>query len=154
MLSYLNDPAVKQKHIARFDAHREADEVVQGLGFGGGRGCFVGCTLDGYEHYRFPAELGWPLWLAHLADILFERIPEEDAAQFGTDLLNAVPVGVDLEPIRWQLAIWRHTSQLQRLDTGVRVVAADERSAFNFSLRQTAGCKVDADRDRSDDFAG
>ena len=100
MLAYHNDPAVKAKYEARFAAHRAADEVIQGTGFDNGRGCFVGCTLDAYEHSRFPTELGWPLWLAHLADTIFEGVPEAEAPQFGTDLLAAVQPGVDLDAAR------------------------------------------------------
>ena len=111
MLSYHGDPLIKAKYTARFAAHRAADEVIQGKGFAEGRGCFVGCTLDAYDHSRFPIELGWPEWLARLADAIFEGIPKEDAPQFGTDLLNAVHVGVNLEPVRsrFLLILQRHS---------------------------------------------
>lgn len=115
MLSYHNDAAVKEKFQARFAAHRAADEVVQGTGFEEGRGCFVGCTLDNYDHAQFPVELGWPQWLAHLADSIFEGIPKSEAPQFGTDLLAAVPIGVDLEKVRFILAVRRHEEQILRL---------------------------------------
>ena len=123
MLSYHNDPAVKEKFVLRFAAHRAADEVVQGQGFEENRGCFVGCTLDNYDHGQFPKELGWPEWLAHLADAIFEGIPESEAAQFGTDLLATVPVGVDLEPVRFHIAITRHKRQLMRLQTNTEPYA-------------------------------
>jgi len=97
MLAYHNDPTVKAKYEVRFAAHRAADDVIQGIGFKNGRGCFIGCTLDAYEHRRFPVELGWPEWLAHLADTIFEGLPASEAPQFGTDLLAAVPIGADLE---------------------------------------------------------
>ena len=118
MLSYHNDPAVKQKYVARFAQHRAADQVIQGLGYdsASSRGCFVGCTLEDYDHSRFPVELGWPQWLAHLADKIFEGLPREEAPQFGTDLLDAVPVGADLEPVRHLLTLRRldHLIELQK----------------------------------------
>ena len=108
MLSYHNDPKIKAKYIKRFEAHRKADEVIQGKGFTpDGKGCFIGCTLNNYDHEQFEKELGWPVWLAHLADKIFEGIPEDEAPQFGTDLLAAVPVGVDLEPVKHLIAIKR-----------------------------------------------
>jgi len=110
MLSYHNDPLIKEKHVRRFAAHRVADEVIQGTGFHDNHGCFVGCTLDEYNHAQFPIQLGWPVWLASLADVIFENLPREEAAQFGTDLLNAVPVGVDLEPVRYLTAVRRMTT--------------------------------------------
>lgn len=115
MLSYHNDQSIKERYVARFDAHRRADEVIQGTAFAAGKGCFVGCTLDGYDHSLFPIELGWPEWLAYLADDIFEGLAAEDAPQFGTDLLDAVPVGVDLEPVRHLMAIRR----LGRVRAGV-----------------------------------
>ncbi len=115
MLSYHNDPAIKVKYEARFAAHRAADEVIQGTGFDNGRGCFVGCTLDSYDHKRFPIDLGWPEWLAHLADTIFEGIPASEAPQFGTDLLAAVPVGVDLEPVRNRFLVNVQRRNLARL---------------------------------------
>ncbi len=59
MKAYHNDPAVKAKYEERFAQHRAADAVIQGQGYDNGRGCFVGCTLQGYDHSRFPEELGW-----------------------------------------------------------------------------------------------
>lgn len=100
MLTYHNDLSVKSLYVERFAAHRAADEVIQGQGFENGRGCFVGCMLNSYNHDRFPVELGWPLWLAHLADKIFEGVSKSEAPQFGTDLLNAVAVGIDLEPVK------------------------------------------------------
>lgn len=114
MLSYHNDPAVKAKYVARFEAHRKADEVIQGTGFDNGRGCFVGCTLDRYDHELFPVELGWPQWLAHLADAIFEGLPASEAPQFGSNLLAAIPVGVDLEPVRSVYLIAQHKRSLRR----------------------------------------
>jgi len=109
MLSYHNDIEVKKKYVERFAKHREMDQVIQGLGYdsASSRGCFVGCTLENYDHSRFPVELGWPQWLAHLADKIFEGLPKDEAPQFGTDLLDAVPVGVDLESVCHILAIKR-----------------------------------------------
>lgn len=130
MLSYLNDPAVKAKYTARFADHRAADEVIQGTGFDNGRGCFVGCTLDDYNHSRFPVELGWPEWLAHLADAIFEGVPKTEAAQFGTDLLEAVPIGVDLEPLRHRFALKVQQRNLARLAGNDEPYAVECRAAI------------------------
>ena len=115
MLSYHNDQAVKDKYTKRFAEHRAADEVIQGTGFSEGRGCFVGCTLDEYKHSRFPEELGWPEWLAYLADTIFEGIPENEAPKFGTDLLESVPIGVNLEPVRNRFLLAIQRRNLKRI---------------------------------------
>jgi hypothetical protein len=130
MRAYHNDPAVKAKYEARFAAHRAADEVIQGQGFDNGRGCFVGCTLDDYDHSRFPEELGWPEWLARLADTIFERLPDEDAPQFGTDLLAAVNPGVDLELARIPFLVAVQQRNLARLQDNNEPYAAQCRDAL------------------------
>ncbi|MEO6601496.1 MAG: hypothetical protein ABIQ16_16585 [Polyangiaceae bacterium] len=129
MISYHNDPSVKALYVSRFAAHRAADEVIQGLGYDNGRGCFVGCTLNAYNHSRFPIELGWPEWLAYLADEIFEGIPKDEAPQFGTDLLEAVPVGVNLEPIRFRFLLTVQRRNLARV-TGYEPYAVQVRAAI------------------------
>lgn len=106
MLSYQGKPEVKACFEARFAAHRAADEVIQGTGYENGRGCFIGCTMNAYDHEAFANQIG-PLWLGYLADAIFEGLPKLEALQFGSDLLAAIPVGVDLEPIRHRVAIAR-----------------------------------------------
>lgn len=127
--AYHGDPAVKAKYVQRFAAHREADQVIQGTGFKNGRGCFVGCTLDAYQHDRFPVELGWPAWLALLADTIFEGLSKAEAPQFGTDLLEAVPVGVDLEPVKARFLLTIQLRNLARLEGNTNAAAAECRTA-------------------------
>src|ERR1700750_491921 len=79
LLAYHGQQSIKDKYLARVRAHRAADELVQGIGWENGKGCAVGCTLESYEHRRYPIELGIPLHLAHLEDALFERQTPEDA---------------------------------------------------------------------------
>lgn len=136
MLSYHNDPGIKAEYEARFAAHRAADEVIQGTGFDNGRGCFVGCTLDAYKHDRFPVELGWPTWLAHLADVIFEGVPAEEAPQFGTDLLAAVPVGVDLEPVRHRFLTNVQRRNLARLAGNTAPYADEIRRAIKWVIAE------------------
>ena len=114
MLSYQNRPELKTMFQERFAAHRAADEVIQSVGFENGRGCFIGCTMNEYNHESFGNQIG-PEWLAHLADKIFEGLDQADAPRFGTDLLAAIPVGVDLEPVKWKIAIQRHERQLTEL---------------------------------------
>ena len=130
MLSYHNDPAVKAKYIARFAEHRRLDQVIQGRGFEGGRGCFVGCTLDDYDHSRFPVEMGWPVWFALLADTVFEGLPLKEAIEFGTHLLAYVPVGVDLELVRIPFLVSIQLRNLERLSGNQENYAVQCRAAI------------------------
>lgn len=144
MLSYHNDPLVKQKYIARFAAHRAADAVVQGLGYLNGRGCFIGCTLETYSRALFKIELGWPLWLVQVAEQIFENLPRDKAPQFGTDILQAVPVGIDLEPVKWRLAIARmdrlRAQQELLLYPEVNKVIDNLQTAKQYAIDMLDGC--------------
>ena len=144
LTAYHGDAAVKAKYVARFEAHRAADEVIQGTGFKNGRGCFVGCTLDKYDHGRFPVELGWPEWLARLADSIFEGLPKAAAPQFGTDLLAAVPVGVDLDAARAPFLIGVQRGNLTRLDGNTEPYAQQCRDAIQRVIDWLAGGALEA----------
>jgi hypothetical protein len=79
MRAYHGDSEIKAKYLARVRSHRAADELIHGKGWDGHRGCAIGCTLDGYDHSRYPIELGIPEQLAHLEDWLFERLPVDNS---------------------------------------------------------------------------
>ena len=113
--AYFNDPAIKAKYVDRYKQHMAADAVIQGTGYAGGKGCFIGCTLENYSHVQFERELNVPQWAGHLTDKYFENCPSNLAAQFGLDVLEAIKCGQNIEPVRWKLAVWRHTKQLATL---------------------------------------
>ncbi|MGL4232012.1 MAG: hypothetical protein ACRCWJ_11675 [Casimicrobium sp.] len=102
MLTYNNEPAKKAMFQARFAAHVAADELVQREGAvtidGRFRGCFIGCTMNAYDHEEFANQIG-PLWLAKLADGIHETLPAQDVAEFGTDLLAAIPAGKNIDHV-------------------------------------------------------
>jgi hypothetical protein len=97
MLSFYNDPAVKAKYLARIRAHEQADNIIRGTGWDGHRGCAVGCTLENYDHSRYPIELGVPEWLARLEDKLFEGMSAEKSKTWPRIFLDAVPIGISEE---------------------------------------------------------
>jgi hypothetical protein len=106
MLAFHNDAAVKKKYVARVAAHRRADELERGATGQNGRGCAVWCTLDAYDHSRYPVELGIPLELAHLEDRLFENMPIARAMMWPAEFLRAITVGADLSDVWPKFAIW------------------------------------------------
>ena len=95
--AFHNDPAVKIKYLARVDDHIAADDLVRGATGRDGKGCAVWCTLDAYDHSRYPVELGIPEWLAKVEDTLFEGMSVEKSKTWPRDFLNAIELGVDLE---------------------------------------------------------
>src|SRR6185369_15748966 len=110
MLSYHGDPAVKAKYVARVEEHARLDRIVQGQGWskdddGQYRGCAIGCTLENYEHARYPIELGVPVEIARLEDKIFESLPVDEAMQWPGAVLRAIPVGRDLSLVWLRFAL-------------------------------------------------
>lgn len=98
--AFHGDPAIKAKYIARVMHHQAADNLIRGTGWDGGKGCAVGCTLEAYDHARYPIELGIPEWLARVEDRLFEGMGKSLAMQWPLWFLEAAPVGADLDSIK------------------------------------------------------
>ncbi len=111
MQAFHNDLKIKKKYIARVQAHRKADELIQGVTWKKGKGCAVGCTLEAYSHARYETELGIPEWLARVEDTLFEGMSKEEAMLWPEKFLSAIPVGADLEPVKRKfiVVVLKHT---------------------------------------------
>lgn len=97
MRAFNNDPKIKEFYVNRVKAHAEADEIVQGKYWENGRGCAVGCTIEGSDHAKYETELGVPQILARLQDRIFEGLELSEAKQFPLQFLDAIEVGADLE---------------------------------------------------------
>ncbi len=121
MLSYHNDENLKSLVISEMKKHREKDQFIKGsygeYEDGKFKGCAVGCTIDSLnlvldksyntsEHSAFESALGIPEWLARLQDTLFENLPDDESSQFAVDFLSSVPVGVNLEPVKWKFCVF------------------------------------------------
>ena len=115
LLSFKADESVKQFYLNRLLAHEKADEIIQGVGWEDGKGCAVGCTLNNYDHAAYETELGLPEWLARLEDTLFENIPNADAKKFPRELLEAIPVGRNLDKVKWQFCSYLINENIERV---------------------------------------
>ena len=144
--AFHNDPAIKAKYIARVEAHRVADELIRGVGWEDGRGCAIGCTLDAYDHSRYPIELGLPEWFARLEDAIFERLPVERAMRWPSDVLRAIPVGAAIDDeLRDELAALRLERLLPSLSENTQAYARQCEAA----LRQCVGFLRSPSKDES-----
>lgn len=144
MLSYHNDPAVKARHVALAKHHYEADMLRTGT-YGEGMGkrfkaCSVGCMAHGLQpsitsnwHAVVAKDAGWPEWLAHLNDAIFEGLPASERNSFHVQLREAVPVGINLEPLWYPLAVRR----LDRLITSQNRLLGKHGDTIDAVIRQT-----------------
>ena len=112
MKPWAGKPALKRKYINRMEAHRKADELVQGIGWesnGRVRGCAVGCLFRAYDHTRGPKEIGVPENLLELEDGIFEGLPKKEALEWPVRFLSAIKVGSDLSLVFAKFAVWKLT---------------------------------------------
>jgi hypothetical protein len=106
LISFHGDPAIKEKYLKRLEAHKAADEIIQGATGQDGKGCAVWCTLDNYSHSSYENELGIPMMLAKLEDRIFEGLSVEESKDFPIRFLSAIPIGKDLGNIYKHFFIW------------------------------------------------
>ena len=116
------DSKTKAKYMRRLRRHAELDQIVQGIGFDGNRGCAVGCTLNAYDHEAYERELGIPEVFARLEDRLHEGMPLKDARKWPIRFLSAVPVSADIRPVLWRWFVWFLTEECPSA-SGTRVAA-------------------------------
>ncbi len=133
MKSYLDSPTLKKRFVAEIEKHRKADQIEQGnygRQNGAWKGCAVACSLrslaiiDGDEltteysrHKDYEAKLGVPEWLARLEDTIFEGLPKKEAMQWPTAFAKAIPVGIDLEPIKHKFCAFILSRNIERVLT-------------------------------------
>jgi len=106
MLAYHNDPQLKQQILQQLQRHYDADEIVKGQYWQDGKGCAVGCTLHTDQHKEYETRFGIPVRLAHLEDIIFERLPNNLAKNWPIRFMSAIQVGADLSTIWRDFVIW------------------------------------------------
>ena len=58
MLSYHNDPKIKEEILKKLEEHYELDEIVQGFYWKNGKGCAVGCTIGSNNHAEYEYRKG------------------------------------------------------------------------------------------------
>jgi hypothetical protein len=108
-LSYHGEHAFKNEVVTLAHGHRALDLLRVGkYDHGNGIGCSVGCFALDYglragDHAVLAEHLGWPQWLVSIQDNIFERLPARERNKWHVDLVEAVPVGVDLDGLyaRW-----------------------------------------------------
>ena len=124
LIAYKGDKKVKAKYLARVKAHEKADEIVKGQYWQYGKGCAVGCTIEGSDHRKYETELGIPIEIAYLEDTIFENLPNGEAKKFPAQFLSAIKVGADLSKVIPKIVIWQFEDKKHGLRT-IKEVADD-----------------------------
>jgi hypothetical protein len=130
MQAYLNDPKLKRDFVKEVKWHQDQDKIIKGTYQEGSNGdfkaCAVGCSIhslnrmkgksyDTSKHKVYETELGIPEWLARLEDTIFEGLPDELAVKWPLRFAKAIPVGVNLEPVKWKISIFILSESIERV---------------------------------------
>ena len=127
--SYNNDENLKKIFLEEIIKHRKADQIIQGTygeENGKWKGCAVGCSIHSLnirlgkkystsDHSVYEKELGIPEWLARLEDTIFEGLPIKDAKKWPEKFAKAIPVGVNLEYIKWHFCAFLLKENIDRV---------------------------------------
>jgi hypothetical protein len=132
MKSFKNKESLKTMMVEETVAHRKGDRVIQGTytygSAGEWKGCAVGCAIHSLnkklnknyshsDHSVYEIELGIPEWLARLEDTLFEGLTTEKSKMWPENFIRAIPVGVDLNPVKYQFCIYLLKQNIKSVKT-------------------------------------
>ncbi len=123
LLTFHGKKSIKEKYVKRVRLHRKMDNIIQGSGWDGHKGCAVGCTLERYDHSQYPIELGIPEELGHLQDAIHEGLKVPDFKEWPELFLTTIEEGLDLSMVWPQFAI----EILSNKDFGVLKYVQDDR---------------------------
>jgi hypothetical protein len=107
MVAFHGKEDIKTKYVERVRKHQELDEIIQGKYWEDGKGCAVGCTIQGSDHMRYEVELGIPQDIAYLEDVIFEGLSNAAAKEFPLRFLQAIKTGADLSIVIAKFMVWQ-----------------------------------------------
>jgi hypothetical protein len=129
LVSFNGDENLKKMMLEETVKHRKADAIVQGR-YGDSKeenfkGCAVGCAIhslnarlgknyNNSDHSVYEKELGLPEWLARIEDTIFEGLPVSDAKKWPEQFIEAIPVGVNLESVKWKFCAFILKENIER----------------------------------------
>ena len=105
-LAFHNDPALAELVRGQVATHAAADEIVKGVYWQNGKGCFIGCIAHSSDPARVEELTGFPVMLTKLAESIFEGLPNEQAKAFLPRAMNAPKVGASLDLVGWKFLHW------------------------------------------------
>ena len=84
--------------------HIDADAVIQGVYWAGGRGCFIGCLTHSNKAEKVTEKFNMPTALVRICEHIFEHLSAQDAKQFFADIPHAIGSdGKNLGCVVWKL---------------------------------------------------
>lgn len=129
MKSFNGEAQLKADLIDEMKKHQEADDFLKGTYAkqnGRFKGCAVGCSVQSLivrrgvkiahnDHAALGDAIGAPEWLMRLQDTLFENLPEKESKAFPVKFYEAMPVGVNLDPVKWKFCAFILKGNIERV---------------------------------------
>ena len=99
MKAYKNNESFKQQILMQNQKHVKLDHLIQGIGWDekSQKGCFIGCSINEYDHKKASKILGMPEWLMHLCDKIHENLDKKDTAKFFLEFFKSVKTGTTVK---------------------------------------------------------
>lgn len=111
MQAFLNDQKIKEKYITRMEKHLQRGDMAKGLYWEQGRGCAIGCTIEGFKHELYETELGVPRGVAFLEDVIFEELPNKEGGSFALRFLEVLNPGSNLSSVYARMIAWQFNNR-------------------------------------------
>ena len=157
LISYHNDPKLKESIVSEMCKHQKQDQFIKGTYAkmnGKFKGCAVGCAIDSFNiklgksydknnHKAFEEAIGVPEYLARVQDTIFEGLPEKENSKFAVDFLAAIPVGVNLYPVKWKFCAFILKENIERTLT-LKYISDELKEKVVNSIRQCLKLHEDA----------
>ena len=116
MQAFHNDVNIKNKLIDQLQAHYDADEIIKGVYWEGGKGCAIGCAIHSNDHSLYEERFAIPKWLSKVQDVIFEGLPNQKAKEWPLIFTKSVNVGADLNKIKIPFLIFIVESVINKFD--------------------------------------
>ena len=132
LTSFKGNKKLKSMLLTELGKHRKADQIIKGTyeRYEGKefKGCAVGCSVYSLnqklgknystsDHSAYETELGIPEWLARLEDTIFEGLPTKESQLWPERFTKAIPIGVDLNPIKYKFCAFILKENIDRVLT-------------------------------------
>lgn len=111
LTAYHGKQSEKDAILSQLRHHYDADELVKGQYWEGGKCCAVGCTIHGSDHSQYQPRFGIPEMLARLEDCIFEGLQNGSAKEWPLQFMGAIKPGADLSRVGWQFLHWLLTDE-------------------------------------------
>jgi hypothetical protein len=118
MLAYSHPIVTRDAFLTELQRHADADQIVKGQYWEGGRGCAVGCSLNSIswllvdgsvprdDHEMLAKILGVPPQLTYFEDTIFEGLPVDLALQWPMRFASAIQQDANLSNVWPQFTVW------------------------------------------------